>query len=46
MLRYFETNVSNNIIGIERIVLPINKGGYLVPCSLMIKILPNLDEGI
>ena len=46
MRNYFETNKTNNIIGRERTVLPINRLGYLVPCTLMIKILPNLDEGI
>ena len=45
MRRYFETSESV-IIGKERIVFPVNKSGYLVPCSLMIKVLPTLDEGI
>ena len=42
---YLETSESK-IIGLERLVLPQNKQGYLVPCTLMIKVLPNLDEGI
>ncbi len=46
MRNYFETSKARNVIGIERFVLPINKAGYLVPSTLMIKILPNLDEGI
>lgn len=48
MKKYFENNSkgSNSIIDKERFVLPIDKNGYLVPCTLMIKILPNLDEGI
>ena len=46
MKNFFETNKPNSIIGKERRVMPINKAGYIVPCSLMIKILPNLDEGI
>jgi len=33
-------------MGMERTVFPINKQGYMVPCSLMIKVLPNLDDGI
>lgn len=33
-------------IGQERTVLALNKQQYLVPCSLMTKVLPNLDEGI
>lgn len=45
MKRYFETSESR-VIGKERLVFPINKAGYLVPCSLMIKVLPTLDEGI
>lgn len=45
MKNYFETSEAK-VIGQERIVFPINKHGYMVPCSLMIKVLPNLDEGI
>lgn len=45
MRSYLETSESK-IIGLERLVLPQNKQGYLVPCTLMIKVLPNLDEGI
>lgn len=45
MRNYFETSESR-IIGVERVVFPINKRGYLVPCTLMIKILPNLEEGV
>lgn len=45
MRRYFETSEAK-VIGLERIIFPVDKSGYIVPCSLMIKILPNLDEGI
>jgi len=45
MRNYFETSEAK-VIGIERIVFPVNKNGYIVPCTLMIKVLPNLDEGI
>lgn len=45
MKNYFESS-EPVVMGQERIVFPINKGGYLVPCSLMIKILPTLDDGI
>jgi PAS domain S-box-containing protein len=45
MRRYFETSEAK-LIGSERLVFPVNKQGYIVPCSLMVKILPNLDEGI
>jgi len=45
MRSYLETSESK-IIGLERLVLPQNKQGYLVTCTLMIKVLPNLDEGI
>src|SRR5690606_30150303 len=34
------------VMGQERIVFPINKDGYIIPSSLMIKVMPNLDEGI
>jgi hypothetical protein len=45
MRRYFETS-EKRVIGEERLVFPVNKAGYLVPCTLMIKVLPTLDEGI
>jgi hypothetical protein len=45
MRNYFETSEAK-VIGIERVVFPVNKSGYVVPCTLMIKVLPNLDEGI
>lgn len=44
---YFESSESKIVgSGLERIVYPQNKNGYMVPCTLMIKVLPNLDEGI
>ncbi len=46
MKDYFENTKKDTIVGKERFVLPINKQGYLVPCTLMIKILPNLEDGI
>lgn len=45
MRNYLETSVPK-VIGTERLVLCQDKSGYLVPCTLMIKVLPNLDEGI
>lgn len=45
MRNYLESSESK-IIGVERLLLSQNKGGYLVPCTLMIKVLPNLEEGI
>jgi len=45
MRNYFETSVSE-VIGKDKLVYAMNKSGYLVPCSLMIKVYPNLDEGI
>lgn len=45
MTRYLETNEST-IVGIERIVMCLNKTGALLPCSLMFKILPLLGKGI
>lgn len=43
--RYLETSESK-VIGVERQVMCQNKAGYIVPCTIMIKILPSLDEGI
>lgn len=44
---YFESSESKIVgTGMERIVYPQNKNGYIIPCTLMIKVLPNLDEGI
>ncbi len=45
MRNFFETSESG-IIGRDRTVLAMHKNGYLVPCILMTKIYPNLDEGI
>jgi PAS domain S-box-containing protein len=45
MKRYFETS-EPHVIGVERLMFPTNKSGYMVPCTLMIKVLPTLDEGI
>lgn len=45
MRRYFDTSVSK-AMGKERIVFALNKSGYIVPCTLMIKVFPNLNEGI
>ena len=43
--RYLETSESH-IMGYERVVFPIHKEEYIVPCMLLLKLLPNLDEGI
>ena len=45
MNRYFET-AESDVIGSERLMFPLNKHNYLVPTTLMIKVLPNLDQGI
>ena len=45
MRNYFETS-ETKIIGQERVVFPLSKKGYIVPCTLMIKILPNLENGV
>lgn len=39
--RYVETSVPR-AIGNERLIIPTNKDGFIVPSILMIKILPNL----
>lgn len=45
MKRYINTTEAI-VMNKERMVLCMNKNGYLLPCSLMIKIVPNLEEGI
>ncbi|CAD8089763.1 unnamed protein product [Paramecium primaurelia] len=45
MIDYIESS-KPKVMDKERILCCINSQQYLVPCSLMIKILPNLDEGI
>lgn len=42
---YFETS-QERVIGVDRIVFPQTKQGYITPCTLLIKVLPNLDDGI
>ena len=43
--KYLNTSYST-IIGQERMIMCQNKQGYIIPCSLMIKVLPSLQEGI
>ncbi|KAL4466115.1 hypothetical protein ABPG74_004352 [Tetrahymena malaccensis] len=43
--RYLETS-QPKVIGIERTVMCLNKNGYIIPTSIMVKVLPNLDQGI
>ncbi|EGR31957.1 PAS domain S-box family protein [Ichthyophthirius multifiliis] len=42
---YIETSIPK-AIGFERLITPVNKDGFIIPCLLMIKILPNLEEGL
>jgi PAS domain S-box-containing protein len=45
MRNYFESSDAK-VIAIERIVFPLDRNGYIVPCTLMAKILPNLSDGL
>ena len=45
MKRYFDTS-QNSVLGFERLVFPVDCNGYLVPCLLMVIILPTLEEGV
>ncbi|KAL4478284.1 hypothetical protein ABPG72_016596 [Tetrahymena utriculariae] len=45
MEHYLETS-EGQVIGTERTIMCLNKDSFLVPCTLMIKVLPNLSEGI
>ena len=45
MGRYLETN-SSKYVGLEREVMCLHKLGYVIPCSIMFKILPVLTKGI
>jgi len=45
MRNYFETSESK-VLGLERLVFPLTKKGYVVPCTLMIKVLPDLTNGV
>ena len=42
---YIETSIPT-AIGYERLITPTNKDGFLVPSIPMIKILPNLEDGL
>lgn len=44
LFKYFDS--PDRQLSIERTVYPMNVKGYIVPCALLAKILPNLDEGI
>jgi PAS domain S-box-containing protein len=45
LMRFFN-NPSDRPLNIVRTVYAMNKKGYILPCSLTAKILPNLDKGI
>ena len=45
IFNFLETSESK-VLGLERLVMALTKEGYIVPCTLMIKVLPNLNEGI
>jgi len=45
MRNYFETSKAT-MMGREMLVFPMTKSGYILPCSLLVKIFPNLEEGI
>jgi len=45
MRNYFESSDAK-VIAIERVVFPLDKNGYIMPCTLMAKILPNLSDGL
>lgn len=45
MLRYFLEN-RQNVINTERVVYAINRRNFIIPVSLLIKVVPELDGGI
>ncbi len=45
MNNYLQTS-EEKTINKEMLTFPVNKAGYIVPCSLMVKVLPNLNAGI
>ncbi|CAD8137448.1 unnamed protein product [Paramecium pentaurelia] len=45
-IRNFIQTSQSKVLGIERQVFALNKNGFLVPCSLMIRVLPNLKNGL
>ncbi|EGR33954.1 PAS domain S-box family protein, partial [Ichthyophthirius multifiliis] len=46
ILQYLNTSVSKIMGKEDRIVMFLDKKGYIIPCILMVKVLPNLNEGI
>jgi len=46
MKRYFNNPSIIRVLNTSRIVFPINKNNFITPCSLYIKVLPNLNDGI
>jgi len=45
MKRYLDTS-KEVVLGKEWIVFPQSKAGYIIPCTLLLRIFPNLSEGI
>ena len=43
--RYFEKD-KGTAMNVERTVYAMNKDGYVIPCTLLIKVVPSLTDGI
>jgi PAS domain S-box-containing protein len=47
MIDFFQRdNLEENVLHVERVIYPINKRGYLIPSTIMIKLLPELESDI
>ena len=42
----FLNSSQGNVIGKQRLVLFLHKNGYIIPCTLMIKVITNLNNGL
>jgi PAS domain S-box-containing protein len=45
MRNFFETSKSVRV-GRETVIYPVNKSGYIVPCAITVKVIPNLNDGL
>lgn len=42
----FLATSQETVMGKDRLVMAINAQGFMVPCNIMIKVFPNLEDGI
>ena len=42
----FTSTSKERVVGNNRLILPVNSDGFVVPSNLLVKVLPTLENGI